>query len=109
MPTSITALLIITIAVFPGLIGNRIYQTMVGVDWREKEFRTVLRLIGFSVVGVVIYSITAALFGWPIVSHLLPETYFSIKLNAENLNKIFVPYTGHLVGGLFQESLELWA
>ena len=64
MPTTITALLIITIAVFPGLIGDRVYQFIVGVDWREKEFRTILRLIGFSVIGVVIYSIAHSIIGF---------------------------------------------
>jgi len=99
MPTSITALLIIIIAVFPGLIGDRVYQFIVGVDWREKEFRTVLRLIGFSVVGVAIYSLVADLFGWPIASHLFPQSYENIQPSSENLNQIFIPYAGHLAGG----------
>jgi len=100
MPTSITALLIVLIAVFPGLIGNWVFQAMVGADWREKEFRTILRLVGFSVVGVVIYSLIADLLGLPPPTHLFPATYRRIAPTTESLNQIFIPYAGHLIGGL---------
>jgi hypothetical protein len=48
MPTSVSAVLVPLIAVFPGLIGNWVYQNLVGVDWREREWRSVLRMLGFS-------------------------------------------------------------
>lgn len=101
MPDSITGLLIIIIAIFPGLLGDRIYQSLVGTDWREKEFRSIIRLIGFSVVGVVLYTVIADLFNFPPPLHLLPSTYASISSTTESFNKIFFPYIGHLCGGLF--------
>jgi len=97
MPTSISALLIIVIAIFPGTLGNNVYRRLIGVDWREKEFRTIVRLIGFSVVGVVLYSIVAEFLDWPPALHLFPNTY--INFSPEYLEKILPPYIGHLSAG----------
>jgi hypothetical protein len=108
MPTSLSGLLIALIALFPGLIGNRVYQTLVGVDWREKEWRSILRLLGFSVVGLAIYAIPAGTFGWPAPVHVFPVTYQSVTSATKNLNSIFIPYAGHLVGGFLAGVLGAW-
>jgi len=99
MPVSVTGLLIILIAIFPGLLGNRIYQSLIGTDWRERDFQIILRLIGFSVIGVVLYTVIAGLLDFPPPLHLLPSTYASISSTTESFNKIFFPYIGHLCGG----------
>ena len=104
MPTTIAGLLIILIAVFPGLIGNRIYRIIIGVDWREKEVGMILRLLAFSIVGLVLYYIFAVSFNLPPPLHLFPDfyaniTYTEIKLNPNSLNSVFFPYIGHIIGG----------
>jgi hypothetical protein len=108
MPASLSSLLIALIALFPGLIGNRVFQILVGVDWREKEWRSLLRLLGFSVVGLAIYAIPAGVFGWPAPVHVFPATYQSASPAAKNLNYIFIPYAGHLVGGFLAGFLGAW-
>lgn len=100
MPTTITALIIIIVAIFPGVLGNRAYQMIVGIDWRDKEFQVILRLAGFSVVGAVLYTIVADLVSFlPLPLHLIPSSYESISDNPKNLLNIIYPYIGHLVGG----------
>lgn len=100
MPTTITALIIIVVAIFPGVLGNRAYQVLVGIDWREKEFQVILRLAGFSIIGAVIYSIVADLSSFlPLPLHLIPSSYESLSSSPENLLKIIYPYIGHLICG----------
>jgi len=109
MPTTITALIIIIVAIFPGVLGNRAYQVLVGIDWREKEFQVILRLTGFSVVGAVIYSIVADLSNLlPLPLHLIPSSYESLSNSPENLLKIIYPYVGHLIGGFMTGVLAAW-
>jgi hypothetical protein len=108
MPTTVTALVIVLVAVFPGLVGDLVYRSLVGVDWREKDWQTVLRLLGFSIVGLVIYAIPAGLFGWPPPVYVSPDTYQTIKPPIGNLNYIFIPYAGHLCGGFLAGLLGAW-
>lgn len=100
MPTTISALIIIIVAIFPGLLGNIAYRMIIGVDWRAKEFQVIIRLIGFSIIGAVLYSIAADMVSFlPPPLHLMPGSYESLTENPENLNKIIYPYIGHLAGG----------
>ena len=100
MPTTITALIIIIVAIFPGVFGNKAYQAIVGINWRDKEFQVILRLAGFSIVGAVLYSIVADWVSFlPPPLHLIPSSYESLSDSPENLLKIIYPYLGHLVGG----------
>jgi Family of unknown function (DUF6338) len=108
MPDSVTAVLIALIAVFPGLMGNSVYRSLLGVDWREKEWHSVLRLLGFSVIGIVLYSICAFQFGFLPPAHLFPETYESLQPNQEDLRSVVFPYIGHLAGGIVAGVLGAW-
>ena len=56
MPTSVAAILVFVFAIFPGFLGNRVYESFVGFDWREREWRAVMRLSGLSVAGAVLYN-----------------------------------------------------
>jgi Family of unknown function (DUF6338) len=98
MPVDLTALLIVIIAIFPGSIGNKIYKNSVGTDWQEKEYQTILRISGFSVVGVMLYSLIGNVFGWTSPTHLFPSTYTNITPN-NFISTIVYPYIGHLVFG----------
>lgn len=108
MPDSIASVLIIVIAIFPGLIGDRIYRSLVGVDWREKEWQGVLRLLGFSVVGITIYALIARIIGLPAPVHIFPATYTTITPETYDISKIFIPYSGHLCGGALAGVLGAW-
>ena len=109
MPTTITALIILIVAIFPGVLGNRVYQVLVGIDWREKEFQVILRLAGFSVVGAVIYTIVADLSIFvPLPLHLIPSSYESLSASPENLLKIIYPYVGHLISGFMAGVFAAW-
>lgn len=109
MPTTITAIIILVVAIFPGVLGNKAYQVLVGIDWREKEFQVILRLAGFSVIGAVIYSIVADLSNFlPMPSHLIPGSYESLSTNPKDILKIIYPYIGHLVSGFIAGVLAAW-
>jgi hypothetical protein len=103
MSISVTALLglvIILIAIFPGILGNKIYQSIIGLDWRDSETKIIFRLAGFSVAGVVLYSIVSDLVYFiPPPIHLIPGSYKSISVSPDNLYQIIHSYVGHLMGG----------
>ena len=100
MPTTATAALIALIGLFPGILGNYVYRAIVGIDWREKEPKGILRLLGFSVVGLMIYALAAEVLSLPAPLHVLPETYKSLSSANPNFSRIFLPYGGHLLSGL---------
>lgn len=108
MPDTIVGLLIIVIAIFPGLIGDKIYRVLIGADWREREWQGILRLIGFSVVGVTLYALFSAVLDWYPPVHIFPSTYENISSEGSLLSKIFIPYSGHLVGGGIAGLLGAW-
>lgn len=100
MPNTIIPLFIIIVAIFPGVLGNKVYQAIVGIDWRDKDFQTILRLAGFSIVGAVFYSILADWSSFlPLPLHLIPSSYVSLSDKPHNLVIIIYPYIGHLIGG----------
>jgi hypothetical protein len=101
MPTTIAALIIILVCVFPGVLGDRVYRTLVGIDWREKDFRAILRLIGFSLIGAVFYSVVAGFLNWPPPLHLFPFAIEALSSDPKQINSIILPYIGHLIGSIF--------
>lgn len=98
MPTNISALLILVLAILPGTFGNYMYKILIGVDWRERDFWSVLRLISFSVFGVGLYIFVAKFFNCPAPIYLIPSTYKTFSGNLDEFIAIFVPYFGHLLG-----------
>jgi hypothetical protein len=99
MPSTIASVLVALIGVFPGLIGEKVYRSTIGVDWREKDWQTILRLLGFSVVGAALYSVAADVWSWPPPLHLIPAAYDTINPQGTDLGRLFLPYLGHLIGG----------
>jgi hypothetical protein len=98
MPTTSAAILIIVLVILPGLLGDRVYKLLVGIDWREKEWRSILRLVAFSVAGAALYTLFAVAFSLIPVIHLIPKTYSDIQTGTTDINSIFLPYAGHLAG-----------
>lgn len=99
MPTSLAAVVVSVVAVLPGLLGDKVFQLLVGSNWREKEWRVVLRLLAFSVAGATLYSLFSLTLAWPSVIHLIPRTYERIGAGLIGVNVLFLPYVGHVVGG----------
>lgn len=98
IPTT-TGAVIVLLAILPGFVGDYIYRSFTRVDWREKDWRSVLRLLGFSVVGAALYSLVAELFHWPAPIHLIPASYTTLDPSGATLNRLFIVYIGHLMGG----------
>lgn len=72
-PSAIGALIIVAICVLPGLPGEKCYRMLAGGDWREEAWSRVLRMIGFSVVGLMLYVTATAVTSLPFPAYLLPH------------------------------------
>ena len=105
MPTTAASLVVLVVGVFPGLLGDRIFRSIVGIDWREPEWRAILRILGFSVIGLALYTILAKVVGLPAPLHAFPSTYEAIQPNVNSAAEIAFPFFGHLVGGAISGSL----
>lgn len=98
MPTTAAAALVLVFAMFPGFVGNRVYESFLGLDWREREWRTVLRLVGLSVTGAMLYALSASLGGLQQPVHLFPTTFQELRPDSPMLAALASGYIGHLVG-----------
>jgi hypothetical protein len=101
MPTTVEALLVLFFAITPGIPGDKMYRALVGADWRQKDWESILRLLLISALGLALYSISAKKWGWPAPIYVTPETFRSGGISPSNLYLLFVPYIGHLVGATF--------
>lgn len=108
MPTTVSAALILALAILPGLLGDKVFEALVGTHWREKDFRTVLRLLAFSAAGVTIYALIAQWMGLPPPVHLMPSNYQEAVSDIQALNRVFPPYAGHILGGTLSGLLAAW-
>jgi hypothetical protein len=87
---------ILALALLPGAFGNWTYRLLVGVRWGEEQWRYGLRLFGFSVFGLVLYSL-ATMFGAPEPTYIFPIGFASII--PATLPVIAVAYVGHCAAG----------
>jgi len=97
IPETPVALLILLIAILPGAFGNVVYQAAFGINWREHLWESCLRLLGFSVFGVALYSVIANWTGLPSALYIFPDTYRTGSFNAATLFELSVAYFGHSV------------
>ena len=100
MPTSIAAALVLAFAMLPGFIGNRVYESFVGFDWRERQWRAVMRLCGFSVVGAALYTLFASWLDLAPPLHLFPGTFRSLTPASSALVQLSGAYVGHVLGSV---------
>lgn len=99
MPTTVSAVLVLALALFPGLPGDVIYRQLVGASWRERDWEAVIRLVGISIVGLMLYTISADVAGWPLPVYVFPNSFRSGLITPESLTKaVFLPYAGHFLG-----------
>ena len=100
MPTSIAAALVLAFAMLPGFIGSRVYQSFVGFDWRERQWRAVMRLCGFSVAGAALYTLFASGLDLAPPVHLFPSTFRSLTPESPVLVQLSSAYVGHVLGSV---------
>lgn len=98
MPTSVVGFLILIVAVLPGVPGDKIYRLLVGADWREEQWQRVVRLLGFSVVGLALYSVGGSLVGAPPPTYLSPDRVVEAFEQPAQIRPLFIALLGHFVG-----------
>jgi len=92
------SLLIAVFAFLPGIAGDRVYRSLLGADWRESHTSYILRLLMFSVCGVLVYLLLAVPLGLPRPVYLFPSTFIDGTLGPNNIEGIAWPYAGHFIG-----------
>ena len=65
MPTSVAAVLVLMLALLPGMLGAYFLEHLGGRDWRERDWRAALRYLAISVLGLALYAIIARRLSWP--------------------------------------------
>lgn len=99
---SLTTLLVFILAILPGLPGNQVFCTLIGEDRKDDIWKKLIRFLFFSVFGLIIYSIAAKIFNFP-----LPTVFVSPLTTKEPsiitndcYIKMTIAYIGHFIGSL---------
>lgn len=99
MPTSITALLILLLAVLPGGAADAIFRRIAGEGRRPDLALLVLRMLGFSAVGFFFYAAIGYGLGLPYPAYVQPST-FSAPIAWPALFELGFAYLAHFSGAL---------
>lgn len=97
-PSTAAGLLVLLLAVIPGLPAGKVYDALVGIRWRETDFQQLLRLLAFSILGLVVYSICAGEWGWPEPTYVMPGTFTSPEFSVARLRFMGMAFLGHVAG-----------
>jgi len=89
---------VILLGVLPGLPGDYIYRMWIGVSWRERDVHHLLRLLSFSILGLVVYSVLAMRADWYLPEYVIPTTFTSTSFSAADIPKLGIAYLGHFLG-----------
>jgi len=90
--------LILIIAVLPGVPGDKVYRMLLGSDWREEQWQRIVRLVGFSVVGLALYSVIGSLVGAPAPIYLSPNRVVEAFEQPDLIPPLFIALLGHFAG-----------
>ena len=96
MPT-LSSIFVIIFALVPGIVADYIFHLRIGVDPTEKEWRSVLRIISFSVGGLVLYWLIATSLCLPQPTYIFPELLKKVDPSTVD-SVLFLPFLGHLIG-----------
>jgi hypothetical protein len=96
IPGTVAGLLVLVLAVLPGMPGDLVYRAVVGVSWREKDLPRILRLLLFSVLGIVSYSLVAAWLGFYQPDYVVPSTFTDPEFSASSIPRLGLAFVGHL-------------
>ena len=91
------ALLIAVLAFLPGVPADTLYRRCVGRDWREREWQGLVRVLGFSTAGIILYGLIAYWSGLPLPLPLyaLVGSTQPIIVPPEMMARVLVAYAGH--------------
>lgn len=108
MPSTINGLVVLLIALIPGVPGETIFSSVTGLDWREDRLRRVIRIVLVSIAGLVLYVIADdvlnELNGFDLSDpHYIDPGLYVDGITRELLSEIMGAYVG---GGLLPRSLE---
>lgn len=113
---SIGAMLVLVLALLPGVPGDRLMGSVVGRSWLEKDWQYVIRVLSYSTLGLIGYALLASWRDWPPPIHVLPATFGGTGLSPADLPRVGYGYLGHLVvstlvgaaSGLVQLGVKAW-
>jgi len=97
MPTSVAGILVALFAVAPGVPGDRLYLAVVGTDWREQQWKALVRVLIFSLLGLAVYSLVALYLNGPAPLHVFPGTFAATSLTLQQMADLAVGLLGHFV------------
>jgi hypothetical protein len=86
----------------PGFFGEKIYRLLVGVRWGESQLESLTRIVGFTLVGLGLYTL-ATLYGAPEPTYVFPSLIFAIT--PKTLPAIAVAYGGHCFCSTFSGAM----
>jgi hypothetical protein len=98
MPTTIATAFVIVIAIVPGAVGSFLYNAVIGLDWREKDWDAAIRYVAFSMLGLCVYILVADRLNWWPAIHIIPATYAESTFVPSVMPRVVWPYLGHLCG-----------
>lgn len=97
---SLTAFLIIFLAVLPGVPGAGLYHKFIGLNRHEEIWQRILRILLFSVSGLAFYIIIADWLNLPIPDYIFPSFYNNNEFSQSILLYITKAYIGHFFGSI---------
>ena len=96
LPTTLSGLMIFVFAMIPGLPGESIYKLLIGAHWQEKEWWSILRIIGFSTTSLVLYIIIANIFNFPMPIYIFPNVFSHTVFTVNSILPLSISYMGHI-------------
>jgi hypothetical protein len=99
-PATAAGVFVIVRGVLPGLAADHLFRAIGGVSWREKDARQALRLLAFSVLGLIAYTLAAAMLGWHPPDYVIPATFSAAGFSSAQLPPLARPYLGHWCGAV---------
>lgn len=95
---TLTAVLALVLGLLPGLPAEWMYATVVGVSRHETDWWRWLRMLGFSIGGLILYSLAARHFHWPMAGYLVPDTFRAVHFTPVIIPRLGLAYIGHTIG-----------
>jgi hypothetical protein len=112
MPTTIIALGIIVFAILPGVPAYHLYKLFIGTDWRESFADKTLGVLGYSVGGLLIYSLISYFINLPFPIYVIPNTFSPGIFDQLIILPIAWAYLGHTFGSIMlcsgPQKLDTW-
>lgn len=109
MPDTVIGLVILLFAVLPGVPAYSIYKTFYGSDWRETDWEKVIKVVIFSLAGIIMYTLVSALVKLPPPIYIIPSTFEPSTFGVTSLLPIALSLTGHFISSILVAILAVLA